>query len=89
MLSAGPTAEEAAVVDEHFSYLKSLMASGVLIHAGRTTNTDTSVFGIVIFNAPDEQTAQHIMMSDPAVIKGVLTAALFPYRIALLAEQNA
>lgn len=84
MLSEGPTAEEQRVVGEHFAHLKRLTEQGTVILAGRTLNPDPTGFGIVIFNAASEQAALALMRDDPAVRQGVMSAELFPYRIALL-----
>ena len=67
---------------EHVAYLRELTERGVVQLAGRTLNTDESSFGIVIFQAESEDAARKIMDEDPAVRKGVMEAALFPYRIA-------
>ena len=88
MLSEGPTDEEAAVVAEHFDYLKELWERGVVLLAGRTLNTDETSFGIVILTAASEQLARNIMQNDPAVRKGVMQAVLFPYGIALMAGRS-
>ncbi len=88
MLSQGATPEESAITGEHFDYLQRLMLEGVVILAGRTLNTDPTSFGIIIFNADDETAAQALVQGDPAVIKGVMRAELFPYRVALIAERN-
>ncbi len=78
------TDEDNATVEEHFSRLKALHEDGILILAGRTLNEDNSQFGIVIFKAANEDIARQLMNSDPAVIKGIMTATLFPYRVALI-----
>ncbi|MBL8165308.1 MAG: hypothetical protein JNJ61_25215 [Anaerolineae bacterium] len=88
MLSDGPTPQEAEIVSQHFAYLQRLTENGIVILAGRTLNVDETAFGIIIFNASDEAAAHQIMESDPAVQQGVMRASLFPYRIALLAEEN-
>ncbi len=87
MLTEGPTPHEAAVVSEHFEYLKNLTTRGVLILAGRTLNEDESSFGIVILDADDEESAQTIMRNDPAVTNDVMRAELFPFRVALRSKQ--
>lgn len=89
MLVDGATPDEAALVSEHFAYLERLTAEGVVILAGRTLNTDATSFGIIIFNAADEQRAREVVDSDPAIKHGVMRAELFPYRVALIAENNA
>jgi uncharacterized protein YciI len=88
MLTEGPTDEEARITGQHFEYLKGLMAEGVVILAGRTTNTDYSSFGIVIFNAESDAAARAIMENDPAIINRVMRGEVFPYRMALLEAAN-
>ncbi|MBT3337688.1 MAG: hypothetical protein HN855_13040 [Anaerolineae bacterium] len=84
MLTEGSTPEEDAVVSQHFAYLKDLTEKGVMILMGRTQNADESTFGIAIFEAENEIAAKKIMENDPAVAEGVMTATLYPYKIALM-----
>ena len=84
MLTEGSTPEEDAVVSRHFAYLKDLTEKGVMILMGRTQNADESTFGIAIFEAENEIAAKKIMENDPAVAEGVMTATLYPYKIALM-----
>jgi uncharacterized protein YciI len=88
MLAEGPTPEEANIVADHFRYLQALVERNVVFLAGRTLNDDASAFGIVIFAASTEAEAIEIMTNDPAVAGGVMAAELFPYRIALWADQG-
>jgi uncharacterized protein len=85
MLAEGSTEQEAAIVGQHFNYLKDLTEKGVVLLAGRTLNTDESSFGIIIFEADSEEAAQTVVANDPAVRQGVMRAELFPYRVALMA----
>jgi uncharacterized protein YciI len=78
------TERENGIVEEHFERLKSLIAEGKLILAGRTLNVDPSGFGIVILEVESEKEARGLMKSDPAVREGIMTAELFPYRVALI-----
>jgi len=84
MLSEESTDKENAIIASHFAYLSDLKDKGVVKLAGRTTHTDASSFGVVIFAAKDEEAARQIMANDPAVKKDVLAAKLFPFRIALM-----
>jgi uncharacterized protein YciI len=84
MLSNGLTDRETEIIGIHFDYLSGLFEKGVVKLAGRTTNTDASSFGVMIFEARDEATARGIMANDPAVKENVLAAQLFPFRIALM-----
>ena len=79
---AAATDEESAVIDEHFGYLQALKAAGILILAGRT-QVDEGTFGITIFEAPDEESARAVMLTDPAVSTGVMRAELYPYAVAV------
>ena len=82
-LAKGWTESEVRIVDEHFSYLKGLHSEGTVLLAGRTTNTDSSSFGIIIFKAESEKRAAAIVRNDPAVRKGVFRAELFSFGVAL------
>ncbi|NTW90884.1 MAG: hypothetical protein HGA35_02995 [Erysipelotrichaceae bacterium] len=76
------TDEDNQIVDKHFNYLKELLNQNKLILAGRTTNEDK--FGIVIFEAETDEDAQEIMNNDPAILNGIMTGQLYPYRVALM-----
>ena len=86
MVADGPTSEEAETVSRHFAYLSDLTEKGVMILVGRTQNSDESTFGIAIFEAEDEIAARTIMENDPAVAGGVMSATLYPYKVALMRE---
>jgi uncharacterized protein YciI len=72
------------IVDQHFEYLKKALIEGKLSLAGRCVNGE---FGIVIFRAKSEKQANEFMKNDPAVKKGIMTAELHSFRIALI-EKN-
>lgn len=80
------TEKENGIVQHHFEVLQNLQKDGKLILAGRTLNMDPNGFGIVILEVSSEEEAREIMESDPAVKEGIMTAALFPYRVALIRE---
>lgn len=84
MVTNGPTPEEAEIVSRHFAYLKDLTEKGVMLLVGRTQNSDESTFGIAIFEAEDENAARTIMENDPAVAGKVMSATLYPYKVALM-----
>ncbi|MCH4886143.1 hypothetical protein EZV73_01120 [Acidaminobacter sp. JC074] len=81
------TEEDEKIVERHFHKLQDLKKEGILILAGRTTHDGPDTFGIVILNA-DEVKAREIMLNDPAVKEGIMTAELYPYRVALISEDN-
>jgi uncharacterized protein YciI len=87
MLTEGAMPEEVDTVSRHFKYFQDLTQKGIMILMGRTQNNDESTFGIAIFEAEDEAAARRIMESDPAVRGGVMTATLYPYKIALMRDQ--
>ena len=83
MLSDGMTEVEQNAVAEHFAYLQGLAESGVVRLAGRTLETGAQTFGLVVFTAASEIEAQKRVDQDPALRAGVMTAELFPFRIAV------
>jgi uncharacterized protein YciI len=81
------TDDESATVGRHLDHLKAAAAKGQVILAGRTGRTDEPLertFGITIFEAPDDASAETFMNSDPALIAGIMTAELHPYSVAVL-----
>ncbi len=88
LLTTGSTSDEKEIITQHFSYLRTLEEKGVVILAGRTLNTDSTSFGIVIFNSESAEAAQRILHEDPAVKNNVFRGEVFPYQIALLKEGN-
>jgi uncharacterized protein YciI len=80
------TEREHEVISQHFEALQELMVQNKLILAGRTLNMDESTFGIVILQTSTEEEAKRLMELDPAVKENVMTAELFPYKIALMNE---
>jgi uncharacterized protein YciI len=75
------TPEEDAVMSAHFEYLKGLLAEGRLILAGPSLDPP---FGIIVFEADDEEEARRVIAGDPSVAAGVQTPELHPYRASLL-----
>ncbi|WP_108670612.1 YciI family protein [Peribacillus acanthi] len=77
------TERENKIVSDHFLALKKLLEEDKLIMAGRTLQMDEKTFGIVVLNTESEEEARQYMENDPAVKEGIMTAELFPYKVAL------
>ena len=85
MLAEGPTEAEGRILAAHFAYLQELTGRGVVLLAGRTLTAGPETFGIVVFRTSGEAEARSLMAGDPAVRDGIMTAELFPFRVALRA----
>lgn len=81
------TEKDNQMVMEHFQALQALLKENKLIMAGRTMNMDETTFGIVILQVENEEEARVIMENDPTVKGGIMTAELYPYRVALYNEK--
>lgn len=77
--------EEANIMGIHFLYLQDLLKKGKLILAGPVL---TGEMGLCIIEADSEDEARDIMMNDPAVVNGIVTPTLYPYRASLLRGRN-
>jgi len=78
------TDRENQIVEDHFTRLSELLKEGRLILAGRTQTMDENAFGVVILQVgSEEEEAIQLMNDDPAVKEGIMTAKLFPYKVAL------
>jgi len=79
-----PTDEENTAMEEHYQYLKSSLQTGQVLLAGPCLD---ETFGLVIFQAEDESSANAFMMNDPSIQKNVMMAELHPFRISLCRDQ--
>jgi uncharacterized protein len=84
MAAAGP--RELAVVDDHWEFLLDLHRRGRLVLAGRCFD---GPFGIVVFEAGDDDEAAAVAASDPSVVAGVQAAELHPFKVGLLRGEEA
>jgi uncharacterized protein len=75
--------QDKAALGRHFNRFKAAIEAGQLILAGRTEEPGEKTFGIAIFEAADETAARKFMNEDPAVVGGLMTAELHPFRVAL------
>lgn len=78
------SSHDETIVDEHFEYLKKALTEGKLTLAGRCLDGE---FGVVIFRAESERDAKDFMKNDPAVKKGIMTAELHSFRLALIEKR--
>ena len=85
--AATMTEHEQQAFGEHFARLQRLMADGVLVLAGPTLGPVNT--GILVFEAPDEETAWRIVRDDPTVVAGITTPELRPFRLSLLRGRDA
>ena len=76
--------EDQAAVEQHFNRLKEATDRGQVIFAGRTAESLDKTFGIVVFEAKDQQAASEFMNGDPAVVAGLMTAELHPFSVSLV-----
>ena len=79
------SAKEGALAREHVIYLKDLMDNGNAYLIGRTPNMyDPNLFGVVIFDAPDLESAKKIMDQDPLIKNNIMEGELSPFQIVLM-----
>ena len=78
------TEQDNQIIGRHFSRLQRLHKEGRVLMAGRTLNADPSQFGVVVFEAASEEEARELMEADDAVKEKIMTAQLFPFRVALI-----
>lgn len=76
------TEEEQSVWAVHFERYEKMLADRSLILAGPTLGKENT--GILIFEAPDEETARRIMEDDPVIAGGYATGELRPFRVSLM-----
>lgn len=77
-----PTEDENRIVGEHFEYLQRLRDEGKLVLAGPSPVPGDPI-GIGVFDLEDEAEVRAIVAADPAVVNGVMTAEVRPFRISV------
>ena len=75
------TPEETKVIEEHFSYLQSLLKAKKLILAGPCID---GAFGIIVLNVKSYKEAEELINNDPSVRAKIMTPEIHPFRISLL-----
>lgn len=78
------TEREEKIVDKHFKRLQKLLEEDKLVLAGKTAGIDEKTFGIVILEVESGEEAKAIMEDDPCIAEGIMTAELYPYKVALI-----
>jgi uncharacterized protein YciI len=71
------TPAEATAMEAHFAYWADLIDQGSVIAYGPVLDP-TGTYGIAIVEADDQEHVNHLGQSDPAVIGGAGTFAVFP-----------
>ncbi|MEW5922536.1 MAG: SRPBCC domain-containing protein [Candidatus Zixiibacteriota bacterium] len=77
------TPDEERIMNEHYYYLKDLVAQKKAIAAGPVFDP---VFGLIILQTESRDEALHIMDNEPSVVQGVHTYKISPMRVSLLAD---
>jgi uncharacterized protein YciI len=76
------TAEETQLANQHFAHLQKLFADGKLTYAAQVFDPK-GLWGIVVVNAADLESAQAILNSDPGVKAGLFRGEAIPIRVVL------
>jgi uncharacterized protein YciI len=77
------SAEEGRLAGQHMTYLKSLLDSGKLSVAAQVFDPK-GLWGIVVVNAPDRDTARALLDGDPMVKANMFRGEVVPIRVVLL-----
>lgn len=75
------TEEDNISIHQHYLRFKNDFESGKLLHVGRTDDPTHEGFGLVIFEADNDDEANRYMREDPAIIGGQMTGTCFLYRV--------
>jgi uncharacterized protein YciI len=76
------TPEESGIANQHFAYLQKVFAEGKLTFAGQAFDPK-GLFGVIVVNAPDADTAAALLNGDPAVKAKLFRGDVIPFRTVL------
>jgi len=76
------TKKENKTIQDHADRLQRQQERGVVKYVGKTDLpvTDSENFGMVVFEAENDTMAELFMGSDPAVMRGMMTAKCLPFK---------
>lgn len=77
------TEAERETIGRHFAYLKAAFEARKVTYVGRC---EDAAFGLVIFEAEDQMSAEAWAMQDPAVAAGVFSLEVRAFRVVLSAD---
>ncbi len=80
-----PYSDENTFVSEQIQYIEQLTEKGVVLFSGKIPLpvSNNNSYGIVVFNASDEEAAREIMNNDPAIKMKIMSGELYPFSISL------
>jgi uncharacterized protein YciI len=73
------TEEERSVIEGHVAYLTRLLGEGKLTFAGQAFDPK-GLFGIIVVNAPDMDSATALMNADPGLKSKLFRGEVIPFR---------
>ena len=73
-----PTPAETEIIGAHFSYLQEHHREGRVVFVGLAMD---GVFAVAVFDAPGPDEAEALMLGDPAVREGLVTATVHPFKV--------
>ena len=76
------SSEEGRLATQHVQYLKSLLDSGKLKLAAQVLDPE-GLWGIVVVNAPDRETARALLDADPMIKGKTFRGDAYPVRVVL------
>lgn len=82
-----PTEEESEITGQHLAYMSQLFDDSIAIFGGALGVRDSRHFGLVIFQAEDDEAAKAILHNDPAVKSRIMRGRWFPFRMSLWNEK--
>lgn len=79
---SGMTEEERNIMQQHMAYVTDLQKEGVILVFGPVLHPQ-SPHGIAIVEVENEEQAAQVILQDPAVVAGLMTAEYYPMKAVL------
>jgi uncharacterized protein YciI len=89
MMVEGLNEQERASFARHSAWLQRKIEEGAAVFVGRTSGRGADGWALGVFKAQSEAAARDLMLEDPFVQEGVVTAELFPFDIIYPRPENA
>ena len=72
------TADEQAIMGQHFEYINKLYTEGKIVFSGACTD---GAMGLIVYNAESAEEARVLFENDPLTKSGIMETEFHPFKI--------
>ncbi len=75
------------VFHQHSDFLNRAVQHGRILFMGQTDTAPMDNYGVVLFEAENQEDADDFIRSDPAIARGIMVGRAFPFKLVKVSDQ--